>query len=46
MFKLDFVSSKVELWRYQDEELEKMYAEFVAERELTDDKLQAEIKEW
>lgn len=45
-FKLDFVSTKVDKWRYQDDELEQMYKEFVEEKEKDDEDLKADHAEW
>jgi len=45
-FKLNFKSTKVDMWRYQDEELEKMYLEFVKETEQNDAQLHTDFNEW
>ena len=48
-FKLDFSEANVatiEKWKYQDGELEDKYKEFVTAKELEDELLQSERKEW
>jgi len=45
-FKLNFSKAKVEKWRYQDEELETMYLDFIKEQEKKDDELHSDFNEW